>query len=381
MNAREEYGFTDNGHSNGNGAAKIFHLKPATDPDTLAILDARRNVLADERLNRSQKACFCEVLDRALNPSFFDNKGVVTISDPALADIFSVSARSVYNWKFRIEDCGYWWITKKKKSNMWPLTTYHLTCLHKPRRDERTDRDGTYGGGGKGRPAFTPDKQRPALGARKPGQRSLPLPGSRQPTPESKSDNLQGIAGRTGKELRARPETDCGSDPKPIAGQTRNELRVRPETDCGSDPKPIAGENRKPLRAGAETDCRLIETQNRLRGVEDSKRLGKRAGAASGEGKTAPMTARQRESENDFLALCHQVFGAKEMDGDGKADKGNGGLWRLCFRQNKTKAWAVLHETFACKKDRPHTLKTTWAKFAMDLWTADRLKYDKPLPI
>src|SRR2546428_5823703 len=227
---------TDNG--NGNGHAKIFALKPATDPDTLLILETRRRANSDDRLNRSMKACFLEIVDRALNPNFFDYKGVVTLSDTFLADIFGVSNRSVYNWKKQIAECGYVWLTRKFKSNMWPITQYHLTCLHKPRREEKTDPDGTYGGG-----KFRPAPVNPGVGARKPGQPGLSLPGSRQPPPETKSDEMKGISAQNRKKLPVSPETNFGSEPKPISGESRNPLRARAETVFGSEPKSVAGES------------------------------------------------------------------------------------------------------------------------------------------
>lgn len=153
--------------SNGypNGQAKIFSLKPATDPSTLAILESRNRALADETLTRSIKAAFCFILDRSLDPAFFDHgqRGVVTISDTVIAEVFGVSKRTVFTWKRRLEDCGYVWLTRRPKSNMWPITTYHLSCLHKPRREAKTDSDGTYGSGKfRSAPAVTPPRRQEA---------------------------------------------------------------------------------------------------------------------------------------------------------------------------------------------------------------------------
>src|SRR3989442_12663662 len=99
---------SNNGYQNGNGNGhqKVFQLERTTDTDTIAVLQARRDCRSDERLNRSMKACFDEIADRALNPSFYDSKGVVTISDTVLGETFGVTNRTVYAWKHQIAECG-----------------------------------------------------------------------------------------------------------------------------------------------------------------------------------------------------------------------------------------------------------------------------------
>src|SRR2546422_10842409 len=90
--------------------------------------------------------------------------GVVTISDSVNAEIFGVSNRSIYVWKKGVEAAGYFWLTDQYRKNMWPITTYHISCLHRPSRG-RTDESGTYGISGVGRPR----PQNPGLRARQPG--------------------------------------------------------------------------------------------------------------------------------------------------------------------------------------------------------------------
>jgi hypothetical protein len=240
-----------NANSNGHG---IFGLVAKTDPDILAVLEMRRRARADGRLNRSMKACLDEVADRACNPAFFDVRGIVTISDRVLAEIFEVSLRSIFTWKKQIEACGYWWLNRKFKSNMWPITTYNLTVLHKPMSVQKTDDDGTYGTS-----RFRPLAPTSALGCRRPGQPVLPLPGSRPAPPVPKIEEMQGISGQTGEIIRARPEDNCGSHPKAISGQTRKILRGTPETNFGSDPKPVAGLARKSLPVSPEAACEHIK--------------------------------------------------------------------------------------------------------------------------
>jgi hypothetical protein len=239
-------------NGNGNGHQKIFSLSPGVDPDTIAVLEARRACRADQRLNRSMKACFDEIADRALNPSFYDTKGVVTISDTALAEIFMVSNRTIYSWKHQIAECGYVWLGKKFKSNMWPLTTYHLSCLHKKPAMQRTDSDGTYGAR-----RYRSAPVNPGLGARSPGQAQLPLAGSRKGNEEPKSEDLQVISAETRKNVPLSPEENFGSEPKPASGESRNGFRARAETDFGSEPKPASGESRNGTPVRAEANCRL----------------------------------------------------------------------------------------------------------------------------
>jgi hypothetical protein len=241
-----------NGNGNGNGHQKVFELNRTVDPDTIAVLESRRSCRADQRLNRSMKACFDEIADRALNPSCYDAKGIVTISDAGLADVFGVSERTVYTWKHQIEACGYVWLGKKFKTNMWPLTTYYLSCLHKKPALKKTDADGTYG---RGRFRSGPDN--PGLGARSPGQPQLPLAGSRQVNGEAKSEDLLAISAVSRKNVPLSAEENFGSEPKPASALSRNGLRLSAEENFGSEPKPTAAQSRSGTPPRAEADCRL----------------------------------------------------------------------------------------------------------------------------
>lgn len=273
QDARSEYFPSDseqarngngNGHGNNGNGQKIFQLKPATDPDTLSILDARRDVLGDSRLTGSMKAYWCEILDRSLNPYLFDSKGVVTVSDKVIAEVFFKSRRTIYTWKRRVEECGHFWITAKYKSNMWPITTYHITALHPRRANGKTDKDGTYSDG-KHRPA----PQNPGLGARRPGQPGLPLAGSRQTPPAPKVTENQPISAESGHELRLSAEINCGSEPKSTSAESRNPLRATAEVNFGSEPKSTSHESRNPLRATAEADCEHIRDSVREKSLSE----------------------------------------------------------------------------------------------------------------
>ena len=191
---------------NGNGHTKAFSIKPATDPDTLAILATRRRALADKRLNSSMQKLFCEVLDRSLNPTCrgFICKGVVAASDGTLSLHFGVSRRSIYTWKKGVEAVGYFWLSQKLMTNMEPITVYNITALRPQNERPVTDDDGVSQFG-----ALRRGWQKKALGARKPGQPGLPLPGSRQAPPGAEIIDLQGISGETRRELPVSPEANC----------------------------------------------------------------------------------------------------------------------------------------------------------------------------
>jgi hypothetical protein len=381
----------ESSNGNGNGHGTIFTLKPALDPDTLAILETRDHALRDQRLLGTMRAFFCLILDRALDPEYYrpHPRGIVTLSDTVLATDFGVSNRTIFTWKRKIEECGdYFWLTRQFRTNMWPITTYHITCLHPPQRG-KTDRDGTYGSGRVGRslPENFP------LGARRPGQPGLPLPGSRQkPKAPEKSQTLA-IAGLTRNTLPVSPEAHFGSDPKPTSGETRSTLRARPEAHFGRDPKPTSGETRSTLRVRPEADCGsdpkriadIRETQNGERGGTERtfKRStlvnAQKAGGGAGEAKTAASVEsllkdlkivkepiRPKSAENIFLLDVGAMM-EQWRKGSSKAELANSGAWwRLVFRTDHELARKVLAETLRAVKEGQ--IKQTPGQYAVDLW-------------
>ena len=275
-----------NGNGNGheNGKEQVFTLKKAVDPDTLLVLEARDMLLKDRRLNRPQQAFGCFLIDRALNPRFYDAKGVVCMADSIAAAVFGVTERTIYDWKWAVEEHGYFWITKKGRSNMWPMTTYHLACLHKRHQEYKTDADGTYGGT---KVRATPNDELAAQGraarnaalARKRAQKTLPLmggiavvTGSAAAVPEVKNSNLKAISAAPRKNVRLPAEANFGSEPKKISALSRRKLRPGAEENFGSEPKNTSGQSRSAPPPTAETDCGHIEPQ--IREKEGSLREG-----------------------------------------------------------------------------------------------------------
>jgi hypothetical protein len=77
------------------------------------------------------------------------------------------------------------------------------------------------------------------------------------------------------------------------------------------------------------------------------------------------------------MGFCTRLFGEVEMNGDGKKRRGNGGLWRIRYRQHPAKAWACVRQGKEDLENRPATIRKGIAAFVTDLWKYDRLNFDK----
>ena len=370
---REEYIDKQSDDDSGSG---IFKLARKTDPDTQAVLNARKACLSDEHLNRSARAFFCHLVDAALHPGYFDKKGEVTISDKAISKTLNVTERTVYDWKCALVERNYVWISKKFVPNMWPRTTYHLSCLHPPPKEEKTDSDGTYGSGEKVRSA--PSDERAAAGrekrnaalANKRAQQKLPLSGGIAVVTgsegESKNGHLKAISADSRFKFRPTAEIYFGPQPKFLSAESRQEFRPTAETNFGPQPKPISAHSRNDFQPSAEASCGLKEPQTEIQSpIETSKAVNRLGNRVKG--------GQNPESEREFIAYCQELFRrAKTSEGKPEWDT-NAGLWVTCFRQNKRKAWAVMHELKTIKLERPGTIKKTLGAVAMDLWKNNRV--------
>jgi hypothetical protein len=335
----------------------IFGLFQKADPDTMKVLEARRDARADARLNRSMAAMFDEVADRSLNPNFWEAKGIVVISDSVLADLFRVTVRSVYTWKHRIEEAGYFHLGRQPKTNMWPITKYYISCLHRGPSERRTDKDGTYGTG----KLRSSPLERP-LGARCPGQTNFTLPGSRGGSLETKSEETPEIAGLSRSQLPAGTENNFRSEPKPASGGNRSQLPAGTEKNFRSEPKPASGGNRSQLPLGAEAGCQHIE----------DKALG--SGASEGSFKRSTVFNAQNAtgkpgkngSENVFLLDVACLMDGWRK-GTSKAELANsGGWWRSGYRADAGLMRRVLAEVQLLVKEGK--IKQTPGQAAVDLW-------------
>lgn len=238
--SREDYGLNGNGHS------PKFGIVPSTDPNTLLILDARRNALAEPRSRMDRaKYLFAEVLDRALNPFApgFLRKGVIVIPDSELARQFGVWESTIYNWKKQVEECGYFWTSKQYRSDRWPITVYHITALHPRPPMNAQNPDGTSNAGRRsapgqvGEPTGRVDEKtgQPKVwshGARKPGQKDLPL--TPPPVPS-------GVRAKKPEKSKNRPIVAVGTNPDRLSATTG--------TGCQPRWRPADSHNRDRLTA------------------------------------------------------------------------------------------------------------------------------------
>jgi hypothetical protein len=77
--------------------------------------------------------------------------------------------------------------------------------------------------------------------------------------------------------------------------------------------------------------------------------------------KSAESGGEEGAGEDAFMLQCRQLLGKGPMEKDG-------GIWRTLYRQNPGKAQRVIAEVEATVKDRPGTIHSSRAAFAMDLW-------------
>lgn len=315
MNTRQEYGLDqDHGH-----APKAFTLKPATDPITLVILELRRTLIADRRVTRPAKACFVEILDRALNsqcPGFIC-KGSVAISDSTLARIFGVTCRTIYTWKKLLAACGYVWLSQKFRTDRFPLTTYNVTALRPKQHDFAQDDDGSAQGANLRRAWVNP-----SVGARRPGQPGLHLPGSRQTAPATENAENRAISAENRVLLRQAAEEKIGSQPIQTSADSRSKDRQSAEEKIGSQPIQIAAVSRSEDRKPAEAIRQHNEPQN-----------GEGEKIKRGEGNPPPQDAEFQKFKEGLKGLFDSRLEArrKELKAklDAAEDPAERRFWRL----------------------------------------------------
>lgn len=387
-----EYLPQESERQNGNGQSsqpyrqKNFEIKPSTDPDTLKILEARDKALGDPSLSRPVRAFVCFIVDRCLNPRFFDEKGVVCMADSIAAEKFGVTVRTIYDWRHWPGIERYLWFSKKGRPNMWPMMVYHLACLHPaPREEKRTDAGGTYAGGASDR--FAPGEDLAAAGrerrnaalAAKRAQKNLPLQGGMAVVPEAKvpvatpqtgsrpafrlpkSATFRAISAEARENVRLWAEENFGSEPKKISAQSRRKLRLPAEENFGSEPKKTSAAGRSSPPPPAEADCRHLETQN-------EKEVGTETLLKRSTGLNAQNAGRGRKAsrENTFL-LDVAAMMERWKAGSAKGElSSSGAWWRLKFRKSPELLERVLAETLRAVKESQ--IKTTPGQYAVDLF-------------
>ncbi len=397
MSAIEDYlGTTEKPHSTnktsphaGNGAGD----KPPTDPDTFKILEARRKAMAEPRkvLSPIARVCFTEILDRALNPQFFIVKGVVAISDRALASIVKVCVRTIRKCKRQLDATDYLWRSITRKTNMWPMTTYHVAALHKKPTLRRTDRDGTYGDN---KTKVRPPPERP-LGVRKTksGRFIAWLSG-----PLAMEKRLHELAGsplseallcpsaqqiHVGQELtvaegRNLPLTTAGiypSEGQESALENGRNLPFSTAEKCPSQGQKTSVANGKVLPSTTAQNCHLERDSDSVNGsLETASNAVNRVTALEGALKEGKLdwghNWHQENNLNHFLDLCREVMGRHEVDDQPNGKLGNGGMWTKNFRRDaecRAMCWQVLRNA-RMKKSEGFQPATTWAQYVTDDW-------------
>lgn len=267
MNASEylpAHGENGNGNGHHNQDKKFSIQKAPIDPETLAIFEARRNAFAEPRRRMDRaKYMFAELCDRATNRSCpgFVRKGSVAVPDSVFARKFGVWESTIYTWKRQLEACGYVWISKPTRTDRWPMTVYHLACIHPRPNFDTQNSDGTSNGGpgrsapGKvGEPTGNFDdngKQKVwSHGARKPGQKSLPL-ATPHVTPVPWNDPLkfarkvknQVIVAAIHDFARLSATAGNGCEPQPSPAVSHSEPRLTATAERGSQPQPNGAES------------------------------------------------------------------------------------------------------------------------------------------
>lgn len=259
-----------------NGAPrKVFSLTPALDERTIAILAVRKKIQAWPRrtksrdgLTPSEKNFFVWLLDLSLDPKENDRSGVIVISDTAAARENHVCTKTIFLWRWNlVRITGQIWISKQFRPNMTPAVRYHITVLDPaPTEQQHYTRDGVYGG------KKLRGEMSGGQGARKPGQKSLPLPGSKSVNGYSLTEGglwtpeysqVPEITADNRNPLRLTPEADYGSQPKPITALSRNGLRLTAEMGYGSQPKPVTAPSRNGVPVSAVTDASLNKSLER----------------------------------------------------------------------------------------------------------------------
>jgi len=248
---------------------KVFQLAPVEDNWTITILTTRLRVIENRdglNLDIGARLMFVYLLDLSVRRSANDSFGVITISQTKLAEKLGMSARTIWNWKKQLEVAGLIWVTSYPIPNAWPVTTFHITALNTPEYfEQRTTSEGFWGNGFR--------QQRPAnpgLGAREPGQMTLPGNGLLARRKNPKNQILPENASGSGNPLPARLATHCEPPPQPVAAGSGNPLRATAATHCEPPPQPVASHRRNPLRAGAATGCEHKKaTDTRFQGSID----------------------------------------------------------------------------------------------------------------
>jgi hypothetical protein len=349
---------------------KAFKLAPVETPEEEArdmVLrqvapQLRRQVREDERLSAPAKFLFDALFDDCFWRKVGGNgTGQVFADIRTLADRYKHDEKSIRAWRDELIEAGWLWVNYE-----WPMTEWRITPLMPAPTDYKhkkavqmalgraaadsvgkyTDTPRTAGNGQK-----TSDSGQSPTGNGKTSRQAREAnPPSVGKSPAERGNLYPQVVGQvpTGDGIGSHDVRDTFPQ---ATGQVPTGDGIGSHGRQEPNPKARQFASSGHGKSGArETALGELERV----GEAEPQRLDNRACAPG--------------SENDFLEMCLEVMGNKEMRQGGPKGEGNGALWRVLFRQNPQKAWRVMEETKAVKRERPLSLKKSWGAYAMNLW-------------
>jgi len=367
MSAINEYIPSEHEHGV-NGEPKKFTIGPPPVDLSIVVPQLRRQATSRRDISPTAKVLFHHLTDQSFLMSVSPARGVVKMSFQKLATEghMNCSKKTVQRAAVELEKAGLIW-TDTRWDGGFEITYWYIRNLADPQREFWSGGNASFGNGARRR-GKRPDPVRWSDGKfGDPATRKKSKSPKGQICPDGGDD-----AKTTERPIKSTvngqpcPQPTDKNDHGPWSDVTTANGQPCPRSMDISDHGPwsdVTTANGQPCPRpvdkndhgqGSEVTTSK-DTQERLRDQErSSKRLkANRAKAAPGKKPTV--------DEGVFLELCRKVLGNDEMTR-------NGGLWRDFYRQSSKKAWAVMHETRTVRKERPESLKTTWAQFAMDLW-------------
>jgi hypothetical protein len=321
----------------------------------------RAAVRRTKNLSEGAKVLFDELTDLSFLNSVSPQRGVIEMSKKLLAWELHVSDRTVTRWTRELEAARFIW-TRTIWKGGFENTLWHIRGMANP-QTELFDRPDPRWGTPRGRRARRPERDGAGRFMKAPNGQICPLDAFTV-KPAEKPD----LSPAYGQECPRPGDTSVpgqGTKMSPAKGQICPLPTDKNVREPGTPVSAVRGQNcpqptdsRVPGQGtGLSESKETGAIKDREPGVPKAiNRLGNRSGEGEGTG------------ENEFMLLCRDVFGAKEMTKGGPKGEGNGGLWRTLFRQNPDKAWRVIRDVKATKIDRPTEIRKSAAAFAMDLW-------------
>jgi hypothetical protein len=362
---------SNSGNGNGDGHTKIFDLQKAEDPLLAKIVpQARRQCCEDTRLTEGARMLYCWLTDCSLWFGVYIRKGVIKFADTDLAKKFSVSRKTIQNWKHALETTGRIWLTERWNKNSFPTTVYNITAivgqaelpLSQDSADGSLTDHETFAASNRHPGRFLKRGSKGKFACRLHGEVGCELCRQRTPSPpetarppqEAKTPQAVVNEGPAGKNLPATSATNCQPPAQPIALGQRNQLPAPTAIDCRGGAQPIAVADGNPLPLSSVTSyaggAQPVAGNGRAGDVSlespettfERSTLNARNGGAG---------ARKLNGEDLFLADVRAMMEAWKP-GSGKTElSGSGAWWRLSYRQSPDLMQRILAEVRCLVKE------------------------------